>query len=177
MKTTLKFILLFALNLIALSGYAQITAFSATDTHWNDAPQVDMEISLADSIVRSSDSLRVKITVTNKLNYTQKVLFGKAKYSVGPWAVTGDVTDQNGISVLSATGWNMLESQIYTKENIEKDKINIKLKPGESTSGIFSVASIVRFNASDNKLPPGRYNLRISYYKLSSGILHFTVKD
>jgi hypothetical protein len=139
-------------------------------------PNVDIKISVKDTLINYGDDLLLNISLTNKGNEEQKLLFDKPKVSTGgPWATTGNLIDvKTKKSVLKYGNKPILSSQIYAEEQL-KDKYYY-LKPGQTIKGQYELSDIVVFNSPDNLLPKGTYELQLFYHLNPSNVVTIKVQ-
>jgi len=148
---------------------------SAKQTIENSS-NVDIQISLNDTILNYGDKILLNISLTNKSNEQQKILFDKPVISTGgPWSTTGKVTDINKkISVLKYENKAMLSSQIYMEDEL-KDKYYY-LKSGQTINRQYELTDIVVFNTADNLLPKGTYEVQLFYHLNPSNVLTIIIQ-
>jgi len=139
-------------------------------------PKVDLKISVQDTVLNYGDNVLLNISLTNKGNEEQKLLFDKPKVSTGgPWATIGNVTDiRTKKSVLKYENKAMLSSQLYTEDQL-KDKYYY-LKPGQTIKGQYELTDIVVLNSSDNLLPKGTYDVQLFYHINPSNVVTIKIQ-
>ncbi len=139
-------------------------------------PNVDVKISLIDTVLKYGDNISLNISLTNNSNEEQKLLFDKPTVSTGgPWATTGNVIDsKTKLSVLKYENKAILSSQIYSEDQL-KDNYYY-LKPGQAINGKYELTDIVVINSSDNLLPKGTYELQLFYHSNPSNVVTIKVQ-
>ena len=139
-------------------------------------PKVKVTIKLSDSGFLSSDSVKFFMTVTNNSGSLQKILFDKPLTKTFPWGTTVIVNNSYGKSMVKISNRELISSQLYTEEQVEKQNIYSELKPKQSISHVYYLSNIPIFNTSDGKLPKGKYSLQIGYYSTLSNKVFFMIK-
>jgi hypothetical protein len=138
-------------------------------------PKVEVTFKLKSDTVSYEQDIPVLITLINKTNTIQSVWFDQPKSSTGGPAWTSVIltNKKTGRSVLKYQNKAILESQLYSMEQVEK--FSYHLKQEETVSGQFSLYNLVVLLGNKDKLDKGNYEMQIFYCSNASNKVSFTV--
>ena len=170
--------------IISLTGFAATTPnrnmgktdSRATAQAIDRFPKVEVVLALKDTVLHYGDRIYLNISLKNKGNEPQKVLFDQPALSTGgPWAMSGRVTDiKTNRSVLKYENKAVVSSQLYTEDELN-DKY-YDLQHGQSIQRQYALSDIVVFDAANHCLPKGTYHLQLFYYSNPSNVVTFKIK-
>jgi hypothetical protein len=145
-----------------------------TDTA-SECPIVAVTAKIASDTFKFGKDISIKITLTNKSNSIQSVWFDRPKSSTGGPAWTSVIltNKKSGKSVLKYQNKAILQSQLYSTEQVKK--YSYHLKPGQMVSGEFSLYDLVVLLDNKRRLDKGNYEMQIFYCNNSSNELDFTI--
>ncbi|MEP7229851.1 MAG: hypothetical protein ABI691_06335 [Ginsengibacter sp.] len=114
--------------------------------------------------------------LTNNSKTNQKFLFDKPNSSTGgpAWTTVSLTNVKTKKSALKYANKRILESQIYTEEQL-RDKYN-NLKPGQSLKRKYILFDLAVTTLESYQLEKGTYELQISYCNSISNNLTFTIR-
>ena len=149
---------------------------SEVNAQLSDCPKVQLSISLPKVAFLSNEDIPVTMTLTNNTDSVQNVWFDKHKAATGgpAWTSVLLINKKTGKSVLKYGNKAILESQIYTDEEIEKTLT--RLKPKEKVSSSCSLYDLVVIESSNLKLYKGTYEMQVFYCENASETIIFTVR-
>ena len=138
-------------------------------------PNVAVAAKLKSDKFNFGNDIPITITLTNKTDSTQSVWFDRPRSSTGGPAWTSVIltNKKTGLSVLKYQNKAILESQIYSAEEIKK--YSYQLKPEQDVSGIFSLYDLVILLGNKQSLDKGDYEMQIFYCYNGSDKINFTV--
>ena len=141
----------------------------------SSCPNVSVTVTLLKNTFKVSDDISLTITLTNDTKSTQSVWFHKPKSTMGgpAWTSVLLINSENEESVLKYQNKAILESQLYTTEQVKK--FSYQLKPGQKISGQFSLFDLVVLKNTSNQLDKGNYEMQVFYCSHGSDKITFTV--
>jgi hypothetical protein len=148
---------------------------SNAQTDKSECPKVNVTVKLSRDTFKFGNDIPVLITLTNKAKSTQSVWFDRPKSSTGgpPWTSVMLTNKKTGRSVLRYQNKAILQSQLYSTEQVKK--YSYKLKPGQKVSGKFSLYELVVLLDDKDNLDKGNYEMKIFYCNNGSSKINFTV--
>ena len=145
-----------------------------TDTS-SKCPTLNVQTKLTSDTFKYAEYISVKIKLTNESNSIQSVWFDKPKSSTGgPARTSVSLTNRKtGKSVLKYQNKAILQSQIYSTEEVKK--YSYQLKPGQSITGEYSLLDLVVLLDNKQFLDKGSYEMQLFYCDSFSNKINFTV--
>jgi len=138
-------------------------------------PKVSVEVKLADHSFQSLDSVKFLLTVTNRTDSSQKLLFDRPKMTY-PWGTFVTIIDRiTNDTVTEAINREMLSSKIYSEQELKDLRAFETLKSGASISQSYFLANLAILKDYKQDLPPGKYKCVLSYYGNISNTFDFTI--
>ena len=136
---------------------------------------VDVNATINKNGFKLGEDILITISLTNKSNSIQSVWFDKPKSSTGgpAWTSVKLTNKETGVSVLEYENKAILQSQLYSTDQVKK--YSYQLKPGQQVSGQFSLYDLVVLKSEKQQLAKGKYEMEITYCINRSNKISFTV--
>lgn len=139
------------------------------------SPDVDITISMSDTIFEFGDSLPITIYLKNTADTAVKLLFDKPVTTGSPWNIFVTLKDVgSGKSVVKLGNLGVLSSQTYSYEDLEPYRF--VLGPGQSYSKNYNLNNIAIFDTQGYDLHRGTYDLQLLFHHNTSNTVRFTIK-
>ena len=139
-------------------------------------PKVKVTIEMKSNVFNTGDSVKFRMILLNNTDTIQKLLFDKPAGKLFPWGTSVVLKSASGRLMVEFSNREMLSSQIYSEEQIEKYGYYYLLTPGQSLSHEYYLPDIAILKTRDGKLPVGEYRFQISYYLHFSNSTSFSIK-
>jgi len=164
------------ITVLVLLTFFGVTRVTAQKNALDNCPKLDLRIKLSKDTFNTKDDIQIEMLITNNSKTNQKFLFDKPKSSTGgpAWTTVSLTNVKTKKSALKYANKKILESQIYTQEQL-KDKY-YNLKPGQSLKRKYSLFDLAVTTLESYQLEKGTYILQIIYCKSISNNLKFTIK-
>jgi hypothetical protein len=142
---------------------------------FSQCPTVNVLTKLSADTFKFGKSISVKIILTNQSKSIQSVWFDKPKSSTGgpAWTSVSLINKNTGKSVLKYHNKAILQSQLYSTEEVKK--YSYQLKPGQSVSSDYNLLDLVVLLDNEKVLNKGIYEIQLFYCDNASNKTNFTI--
>jgi len=156
-------IILISLSQSSFGQNALITVF----------PKVDVTVQLLKKRFKSFDSIQFIMTITNRSDTIQSLLFDKPSKSY-PWGTF--VVIRKDVDTISAdVNREILSSTLYSENELKAKGDFYNLRPRDSLEHMYLLADVVILKDYQLHLKNGEYNFSLSYYGNQSNQVTFNI--
>jgi hypothetical protein len=144
------------------------------NSSFSQTTELDVKISCK-SVIKSGEDLFIEIAITNNTTFEQKFLFDKPHIVTGgPWKTIVSLNKiPDNVSILKYNNRALMSSDFYKTEELEKHYYT--LKPNQTISKKYSLLNLVWLNSEDEKISPGKYEMKIWFDGNESNVVYFNV--
>jgi hypothetical protein len=161
-----SFLLIFILVIFqAINAKAQVVFLKSY-------PKLKVDIALTNKIFTHVDSVKVQISLTNKADTTQKVLFDKPNTRY-PWGTSAFIMDSRGKRIDAINSRATVSAAAFSEKQAEQ--YMYYLQSGKTLTGSYYLTGLMIFT-EPTMIKPGKYYLYIIKDGNKSNRVSFTLK-
>jgi hypothetical protein len=136
-------------------------------------PKVDVTVQLLKNRFKSFESIQFIMTITNRSDTIQSLLFDKPFKSY-PWG-TFVVISKDGDTISANVNREILSSTLYSENDLKAKGAFYNLRPRDSLKHMYLLADVVILKDYQLHLKNGEYNFSLSYYGNQSNQVTFNI--